>query len=106
MPAYDVRCSLLEEGRLPAVAPRLVPKPKRTNPPWVRAIRAFGNTACVLFIVFILAFMVPRSRDKNHLRLFFNCAIPVLLSLGFPVMAYILTMDVDDQPQPQGACNA
>jgi hypothetical protein len=47
MLVYDVRCSLLEEGRLlqPPVrsdAPRLVPKPKTakpSNPPWVRAIR-------------------------------------------------------------------
>ncbi|XP_037409446.1 uncharacterized protein LOC119271909 [Triticum dicoccoides] len=109
-PAYDLRCSLLEEGRLPqpqpqawTVAPRLVPKPKKTNPPWVRAFRAFANTACVLFIVFIFAVMVPRSRDKDHLV--GNCVISVLLSLGIPAMVYTLTMDLDDG-QPPGARNA
>ena len=45
-PAYDLRCSLLEKGRQPqpqpqasTVAPRLVPKPKKTNPPRVGAFR-------------------------------------------------------------------
>ncbi|XBI25042.1 hypothetical protein VPH35_050036 [Triticum aestivum] len=114
-PAYDLRCSLLEKGRQPqpqpqasTVAPRLVPKPKKTNPPWVRAfrffvffcfnlVRAFANTACVLFIVFIFTVMVPRSRDKDHLV--GNCVVSVLLSLGIPAMVYTLTMDLDDQPR-------
>ncbi|XP_044972053.1 uncharacterized protein LOC123439400 [Hordeum vulgare subsp. vulgare] len=101
-PAYDLQCSLLEEGRLP---PRLVPKPKKTNPPWVRAFRAFGNTACVLVIIFISAVLVSRRRDMDRLHLFGNCAMIVLLSFGFPVIAYFFTMDLDDG-LPQGACNA
>nr|XP_051207573.1 uncharacterized protein LOC127323478 [Lolium perenne] len=106
MLVYDVRCSLLEEGRLlqPPVrsdAPRLVPKPKTakpSNPPWVRAIRASGNMACLIYLVFIFAVMVPRSKDNHHLLL--NCVVSVVLSLGFPAMAYTLTMDVDPVDQP------
>jgi hypothetical protein len=147
MLVYDIRCSLLEEGRLqPLViteAPRVVPKPKTAkpiiNPPWVRAIRvhtkraglckhaayiytatsvfsrifpcfnltsfllciivqASGNMAFLICLVFIVGVMVPRNKNKPHM--FLNCLVPAVLSLGFPAMAYLFTMDVDTVDQP------
>ncbi|KQK20697.1 uncharacterized protein LOC104581706 isoform X2 [Brachypodium distachyon] len=112
---YDLWWGLLEEGRAPpAPAPPVTAEPiaadiapraarprsmaKPDNPDWVRATRTCGNVVGIVCLVYIFLILVPRCRNRDYMLLY--CVFAVVLSLGFPTLAYVLTLDVDCVDRP------